>query len=144
MLEWIASRIDGTILATWAAGTAYPWINVVHVLGLVLFLGSLMVLDLRMLGAWRWIPHAALERALNPLARTGLVVMLLSGFLLFSANAPAVAGNGIFLVKLLLIAFAILNTALFHWRRRYGPMAALLSLPLWVMVAVLGRLIAYS
>jgi hypothetical protein len=154
LLEALAAAIDGTPIALWAAGDAYRIINVVHVLGLVLLLGAIGIVDLRLVGAFQSLPCAALRSALTPLAIAGLMLMLVSGLLLFAADAAALAGSSTFRWKLLLVALGIGNALLFGllWRRlpetRAVPLGAkalaLLSLSTWLAVAVLGRWIAYA
>jgi hypothetical protein len=157
MLEAIAAAIDGTPFALWAARDplAYPVANVVHVLGLALFLGPIAILDLRLLGAFPALPLPALTRALTPLALAGLALLLLSGPILFAADAAALAQSATFRWKLLLLGAALLNAAAFRllWHRRLlsgAPLAppaagmALASLAAWTAVAILGRWIAYA
>jgi len=140
--------------AQWAGEStyAYPAANVVHVFGVVLLVGGIGIVDLRLIGLFRAIPLQPLARALTPLAVAGLVLLVLSGSVLFASDAKAVAGNATFRLKLALIALALANAILFRWRTRglraeAAPglrVMALASLLLWVTVAVCGRLIAYS
>lgn len=153
MLEALATAIEGTPFALWAARNplAYPVANVVHVLGLVALLGAIGVVDLRVLGAWREVRLAPLMAALVPVAAVGLLLQLASGMVLFAADAGALAGSGPFRWKLVLIALAAANALLFRllWRPDAEPSVrlramALASLTLWTCVAVLGRWIAYA
>jgi hypothetical protein len=132
----------------------YPAANVAHLAGLVLLVGSIGVLDLRVAGLGRSIPLIALSRLLTPLAVAGLVLLAASGFLLFSADAGPLVRSAVFQTKLALAALAAANALLF--RRLFGDFAprqepppaaralAVLSIGLWLTVACLGRLIAYS
>ncbi|TRW17058.1 hypothetical protein [Glacieibacterium frigidum] len=148
-LDW-AREVATTGLARWASGSAYPWINVAHVLGLVLFLGSIAVVDLRVAGAWPRLPAGELTRALTPFAVAGFGVMLVSGALLFAADAPATVASAAFRWKLAAIGLALLNAAAFRsWfadgaNKRAAGLMAVASLCLWVTVATLGRMIAYT
>jgi hypothetical protein len=153
-LTAIAERLADSPFAVWAgeSANAYPAANVVHVLGVVLLVGGIGIVDLRLVGLFRALPLQALARALTPLAVAGLILIVLSGSILFAADAKALALNGTFRIKLALIAVAIANALLFRWRAggladEPGPglrLMALASLLLWVAVAVCGRLIAYS
>lgn len=113
--------------------------------------GAIGLLDLRLLGYGRRIPAQALSGAVTPLAVAGFGVMVLSGAILFLADARALAGSPLFLCKLVLILLAGLNAALFRWRfnrlLEAPPVIARAlaagSLGLWLGVTVLGRLIAY-
>lgn len=153
----VAGAIDGTPFALWATRDplAYPVANVVHVLGLALFLGPIAILDLRLLGAFPALPLPALSRALTPLALTGLLLLLASGPVLFAADALALAQSATFHWKLMLLGAALANAAAFRllWHRRLradrplpAPAAgmALASLVAWTGVAILGRWIAYA
>lgn len=153
MLEALASAVEGTPFALWAARNplAYPVANVVHVLGLVLLLGGIAIVDLRVLGAWPRLPLPALMAALVPVAIAGLLLQLASGAVLFAADARSLAESGAFRWKLVLIALATANALLFRllWHQQGEPPAALRAMALasvliWTSVAVLGRWIAYA
>ena len=142
MIAALVDWLSASGATAWAGGAIYPAANVVHVLGLVLLVGSIGITDLRLLGAWPALPVEALERALTPLAMTGLVLLVGSGSILFAADADALAGSPVFRWKLLIIALALANALLF--RRLRQPALAAVSLVAWLSVAVLGRMIAYS
>lgn len=154
MLAAIADWVAATPFADWAmrSPVAYPVANTVHVLALVFLLGGIGLVDLRLLGLFRKLPLEPLSRALTPIAATGVVILAASGSVLFAADARALAQSDTFRLKLMLIAIALTNVALFRWR--YGavtnrpPMGArvlaLTSLLLWTCVAIAGRMIAYS
>jgi len=130
----------------------YPAINVAHLFGLVLLVGAIGILDLRVAGVARTIPLAPLSRFLTPFAVLGLLVLAVSGFLLFAADATPLIRSNVFRLKLALAAVAVANAAAF--RIRYGdlpgeaPLAArvlaVVSIGLWLTVACLGRLIGYA
>lgn len=136
----------------WASGGGvYPVANVVHLLGLVLLLGSIGLVDLRVMGVFPALPLAALRRALTPLGVAGLVVLVASGAVLFVADARGLVGSPVFVRKLVVIGLALVNAAVFHWlvkdSGRVSSLARVLagvSLAGWLTVATLGRMIAYS
>jgi len=144
-------------IVDWARGGAnvYPVANVVHVLGVVMLVGAIGVVDLRIAGAWRQLPLMPLSRALTPVAAVGLTLQAASGLVLFAADGEALSGSTTFQVKLVLIALALANALAFRlrWRKArpgelYVPSpveraSALVSLLLWLTIAILGRLIAY-
>jgi hypothetical protein len=149
--EWIAA----TPLAQWAAAStpAYPVANTIHVIALVMLLGGIGLVDLRLLGLFRSLPLQPLARALVPIAAWGVAIMGLSGATMFLADAEGMAASGTFRWKLLLLALALANVALFRWRYGAVPrepvrmgmrLLALASLLLWTATAVAGRLIAYT
>jgi hypothetical protein len=133
----------------------YPTAEVLHILGFVLLVGSIVALDLRLLGAGRAIPIQPMAHLLLPMSRFGFVLAVCMGFLLFSADAAHVVGNPAFQAKLLLILAALINIAIAHagpWRRAAiwraeasggAKLTAFLSLLLWIGAIVAGRLIAY-
>jgi hypothetical protein len=149
--------LDAAGLVDWARGNAwaYPIANVLHVLGAVMLVGGIGVVDLRIVGLWRRLPLVPLSEALTPIAIAGAVLQVASGAVLFAADGTALSASTTFQVKLVLFALALGNAALFrlHWRRAakndlYAPpgllrASALLSLSLWLSIAVAGRLIAY-
>jgi hypothetical protein len=153
-VEAIAAAVEGSALGSFARGSAwaYPVANLVHLLGLVLLIGSIGIVDLRVVGAWRTLPLAALSRALTPLALGGLVLMVLSGPVLFAADAASLARSATFATKLVLIGLALANALAFRWlwsRSEGEPtivarIMAAASIGLWLTVAALGRLIAYN
>ena len=157
-LAAMAAGLEASAVGQWMRGSnwAYPVVNLLHLLGLVLLVGSMMLLDLRLLGARRLFPLAEVSATLTPFAVAGLLILLPTGALLFSADAGPLLGNRLLQAKLLLILLGIVNALLFRrwWRHRLadwdwhppaaGRLQALGSLLCWVAAATLGRLIAYG
>ena len=155
--QW-ASAIEASALGEWmrSSALAYPVVNVVHLLGLTLLVGPIALLDLRLLGAGRQFALPPVSAALTRFAIAGLLLLLASGFLMFSADAGPLIRNPILLWKLSLIALAIANALLFralwtgqlgHWDVApplFGRLQAALSIAIWLTVGALGRWIAYS
>lgn len=133
----------------------YPAVEILHIIGFAILVGSILALDLRLLGLGRHIPIPPMAHLLLPLSRFGFVLAITMGFLLFSADAAHVVGNPAFRAKLLLILAALINVAIAHigpWRRYLmwrtsipvgAKVTALLSIALWLAVLTFGRLIAY-
>ena len=137
---------------------AFSVIESVHVLSITLLVGTISLLDLRMMGViFREIPVTRIARSVLPLTWAGFVMMVGSGFLLFWAEAAKNYLNPAFRVKVVLLLLVGLNPLIFHttvyrrvtewehehrspWRAR---VAACLSLMLWSGVIVAGRAIAY-
>jgi hypothetical protein len=69
----------------------YPTVEILHILGFVVLVGSILVLDLRLLGLGRAIPIQPIAQLLLPLSRFGFLLAISMGFLLFSADAAHVA-----------------------------------------------------
>lgn len=135
----------------------YPMIEAVHILGITLLVGSVALFDLRLLGIARHLLVTDLAQYLLPVSYAGFGVVVLSGFLLFATDAPAIAFNPIFRLKLILILGTGINAIIFHWQcypsvlqwnRNIKPpgrvqLIAMVSLLLWVAVIISGNLIAY-
>ena len=133
----------------------YPAAEILHILGFVVLVGSIVALDLRLLGLGRSIAIQPMAQLLLGLSRAGFILAVCMGFLLFSADAAHVARNPAFQAKLLLIAAALVNIAIAHlgpWRRAPlwrgdAPVGAkasgFASLLLWIGAICAGRLIAY-
>lgn len=135
----------------------YPGAEVLHILGFVLLVGSIVGFDLRVLGLSRGLPVAIFARHNVPLAMVGFFIAAPTGFLLFATEATSIAVNTAFRLKLLCVGIGLANAALFHlgpWRSMEvwgksasAPLAAkvgaLLSLAAWTGAVIGGRLIAY-
>jgi len=122
---------------------------VVHITGIALLLGSLLVLELRVWGLGAALPVRPLARLALGVTATGFGLVLLSGLLMFAANPAEMLSNRAFLLKLALVQLAGLNAAWFHGRdslARCDGMARLqtvLSTGLWLAAIICGRWIAY-
>jgi hypothetical protein len=135
----------------------YPAVEIVHISGFVVLVGSIAVLDLRLLGLSRGVPIRALTRHVVPWALGAALVIVPSGVLMFVTHASDFIVNRAFQLKLLLIVLAAANAALFHtrvyrvvdkWDNNAATpptvkVHAAASLVLWVSVIACGRLIAY-
>lgn len=131
----------------------YPAANVLHLLAVALLVGTIVALDLRVLGLARRLPLAALDAYLTRFAQVAIPLILVTGFCLFAADASHLVGSAALWVKLGLLALGLANALLFRrlWRGRLGDAAApagaraqaALSLTIWPSAAVAGRLIAY-
>jgi hypothetical protein len=157
VLRWI----EGTRWSVALHESLYVWplLESTHVLTLALFVGTAVMLDLRLLGvALPGVPASALTSRLLPWTRGGFAVMVLTGVLLFLATPVTYYHSIFFRVKALLLIAAGLNVWLFHgrvhrevdkWDRavaapRAARIAAIVSLVCWTGVVVAGRLIAYN
>ena len=145
-------------LAAWMRGVtwAYPVVETVHIVGLACLVGSIAVVDLRILGFSKGLPATALMRHASPLSIAAFCLVAASGLLLFIAHAADLIGNRVFLLKMGLIGAAGVNAALFHtgsWAKpdtwaKQAPVPAraiaAASLAIWVAVITCGRWIAYA
>ena len=135
----------------------FPIIESVHVLGIGLMAGTIITVDLRVLGlVFRQEPVRRIAETLLPYTWWGFALMVVSGIPLFAAESVKVIYNPAFRIKLVLLVIAGINAALFHgsvyrtvdsWGRgSRSPLPAralaALSATLWFGVIVSGRLIA--
>ncbi len=135
----------------------YPAVEVLHILGFVVLVGSIAMLDLRLLGLTPQLSVKQLARHLLPWTLGSLLVIVPTGLLMFAAHAADLVGNPAFVAKLALIMAGGTNAAMFHagtfsgaaqWDHDVAtPPAAKLhaavSLIIWVSVIGCGRLLAY-
>ena len=150
---WLEASPLGVLMRE--SAILYPLANISHILGLVFFAGSILLLDLRLLGFARALPVAATARALTPVMIAGFILMAASGTFLFSADARPLWNNPVIQVKAALILFGLTNAALFRalWNRRLaswdtdapamGRVQAGASFLTWLSVAICGRFIGY-
>ncbi len=142
---WISTSIRAS---TWG----FAVIEMIHLLGLALLGGAILVLALRTLGVL--LPRQPLARiagALAPLLLGGLTVMVCSGALLVADGPLRYYANSAFRVKMLLLAVAVAcgiplylaarRTSGTERPPRWLRAAAALSLILWLAVALAGRAI---
>ena len=137
----------------------YPLVETTHVLTLCLFLGMTSTWDLRLAGcALRSVPVSQVVNRLFPWAIAGFVVMVISGGMLFLSGPVRAADNPFFRVKMVMIALAGINAFAFHrtvfrWVEEWDEgdeipgrarLAGILSLVLWAVVVICGRMQAYN
>lgn len=137
---------------------AFPMLEVVHVASIALVVGSIFIVDLRLM-------HAAsvsyrldrLMRVVLPVTIAAFVVALVSGFLMFISQAAHYLENTAFQIKLALILAAGVNMAVLHlWSHRrvagwnvdsappwMARLAGLTSMVLWIAVLVAGRFVGF-
>ena len=138
-------------MARWivAQPWVYPSLEVLHIVGIALLLGNLLLLELRVWGAAPALPVAALARLALTLALIGFGLIAASGLLMFASQVGELLANRAFVLKMGLVLAAGLNAAGFHARgglQRLDGIAraqTALSLGLWILVIICGRWIAY-
>ena len=128
---------------------AYPALESVHLIGVALLFGSLVVFELRFLRSTGAVEPATLARLALPVTLAGFGLAALSGGLMLASQFEEMLGNRAFLVKMALLLFAGANAALFHWRGgvtlrdRFARVQTALSVGAWVGVIICGRSFAY-
>jgi hypothetical protein len=128
---------------------AYPALEVVHITGIALLFGNLVLLELRVFGMGRELPVKALGRLSLGIALTGFLVAAASGLLMFASQPAELLANRVFTLKMLLLLVAGCNAAWFHGRGSLEKLDDLakaqmgVSTLIWLGVVACGRWIAY-
>jgi hypothetical protein len=137
----------------------YPLVETTHVLSLMLFVGTVVFVDLRLLGwVFRDVPISEVTARILPWTIAGFVVAAVTGVLLFYAIPVRTYLSIFFRIKVILLVVAGINILLFHRAMRGGnvpwnaaprpPLRARIaggvSLVAWATVIVMGRMIAYD
>ena len=129
-----------------------------HIFGIVSLFGSVLIIDLRLVGVWRRVPLASLTDAAVPIARLGFAIAATTGIGLLATKATEYYGNPFLLIKFPAIALGLLNALALNlspaWRaRRHRELSDSenrqlaimggISLACWMTAVTAGRLIAY-
>ncbi len=128
---------------------AYPMLEVVHLIGVALILGNLVLLELRVFGWASALPIEPLARLSLGLVGLGFGLAVVTGLLMFGTQPGELLANRVFTVKVALIMLAGCNAGWFHARRSLqlqdttARVSMLLSSVLWILVITCGRWIAY-
>jgi hypothetical protein len=167
LLQWlqdVPGATDGDPYTSWSqrfAGSLHLWALVegTHLLSLVLFAGTILMVDLRMLGlAFRSVPYSMLNNRVLPLTVAGFVLVMVTGALLFFSNPVHYYHSVFFRAKVVFIIVAAINIFWFHyrtqksqaeWDAQPNPPAAVriaagVSIVSWLLVIVFGRLMALT
>jgi hypothetical protein len=155
--KWLQGSALGHFMRESGVWT-YAIVNLLHILGVASLFGSVLVLDLRLLGLGRRVPLAALAEATVPVATAGFTVAAATGVGLLVTKATEYVGNPFLALKFPAIALGLVNVLLIRrseaWQargrrellprehRRLAIMGGL-SLACWLTAIAAGRLIAY-
>ncbi len=156
-LAWMESSALGVAMRQ-SGPWAYGVVNLGHILGVSTLFGSVLVLDLHLIGLWRRGPLDVLSRATVPVAQVGFTIAAATGVALLSTNATEYIGNPFFLIKFPAVGLGLVNvwalsrTAAWRARgerqlsaREQWQLAVLggLSLGCWLISVSAGRMIGY-
>jgi hypothetical protein len=157
LLVWLQGSSLGELmrnLGVWAYGV----VNLAHILSVATLFGAVLMLDLRLLGVWRGVPLAALERPAVTLAIVGFCCATVTGLCLIVTNGSDYVGNPFLAIKFAAIGLALVNLvvalSLPAWRERHSnplparhrrvlAVAGGTSLACWLTAAAAGRMIGY-
>ena len=140
------------LIAMRSSAWLFPAIATLHLIGLAIIGGAVLVVDLRLLGlGLTRQPAAQLARGAEPLLLSGIAIMLLTGPWLFMCFATKYYYLTPFWIKLASLAVVLVFTFTIRKRVVSGPgitgpkhaMVAIASLSLWIAVALGGRLIGF-
>jgi hypothetical protein len=156
--EWL-SRTYPSVLIQNHNSWVIPTIQSIHIVGITVVLGSVFMIDLRILG-WAGLDQTLRQTAnrFGPWLTGALCVLLATGILMIIGEPVRELVTFSFWLKMFLVAVGTLVAAAFqialrnneqHWEdRRLKSSAmkwlAILTFLVWVAIIVLGRLIAYD
>jgi len=159
IMGW-AEWLEETPLAYFIQGDlyAFPLLEVLHVVSIALVVGTIFIVDLRLLN---WCSKSyqvtRLLRAMLPLTLGAFGFAAVTGFLMFSSQPTRYLETPVFLLKMGLLLLAAVNMAIFHvWTQRgiaqwdtegavplSARTAGLISMVLWVAILVAGRFVGF-
>lgn len=152
LIIWMADTRVAHFMGDWR--WAWPWAEALHFIGMALLFGSVLVMDLRLMGFFRKYVSIHAVHALTPWALFGFSLNLLTGICFFLKDAERYVDNVSFLFKMNMLVLAGLNFLVFWFKIRKdsrnwsedenptlsGKMVGATSLLLWTLVIWAGRL----
>jgi uncharacterized membrane protein len=149
LFQWLQETLAGQTIRNYSALVALA--QIIHLLGVTLLVGTLLMVDLTLLGfGMRRHPVSRIARELAPWTTAGLIVMLVSGPLMLTSEALKCYDASFFWIKMGLLAVTLLFHFTVHQRiamseppvsRWRAGAVACVSLALWVSVALAGKMI---
>lgn len=158
----IWQSIEASSLSTYIASAewAFPTIETFHVIAIATVVGTIAIMDLRLLGltSKNWTASSVSKETLW-LTWLAFAVAVVTGLLMFISKASTYMVNPYFLWKMVLIVLAGLNMAYFHtttWKNvaswdgnvaaipASAKLAGALSLAFWAIVVFCGRVIGFT
>ncbi len=151
------ASLDQSAFSQWLLGSnsiwAYPTVLTLHTFGMMVLVGAALMVDLRLLGFGRAIPLGSM-RKLFGVMWGAFWLNLVTGTMLFIADATKRATQPLFLVKLTLVALGVVTIVLIKrslFDGRQEPVVipgsakrlAVTSLLVWCAAITSGRLLAY-
>ena len=128
---------------------AYPALEIVHITGIALLLGNLVLLEMRVFGLGAALPVRALASLSLGLAAAGFSIAAASGLLMFASQPAERLAHRAFTLKMLLLFAAACNAGWFHGRASLDKLdlvarvQMVFSTLIWLAVVACGRWIAY-
>ena len=161
LMHTLLSALENTPLATAIreGDKLFPWIESLHVLTIVMVVGTISIIDMRLIGvASHRKSVRRLFRDVLPITWSAFVFAAATGFLMFSSRAVKYASLWQFEAKMVLLVLAGVNMAYFHlvtfrsvhsWDEladtpAAAKMAGTVSLCVWVGTVICGRLVGFA
>ncbi len=158
LLLWLQASALGEAIR--GAGVwSYGVVNAAHIVGIATTFGSILVLDLRLLGWRRTYGLTDLAAATVPVAAAGLALAVVTGVCLLATNGSEYRGNPFLLIKFAAIGVGLVNLLLLHrlpaWRslragtppgpagQRTLRVFGAVSLASWLTAIIAGRMLGY-
>jgi len=156
-MAWLQASALGHAMRESGVWT-YGVVNLVHILGVATLFGSVLILDLRLVGLWRNVALPAISNPTVPVATTGFVIAAVSGICLLATKATEYVGNPFIYIKFPAIGLGLLNVAALNclpaWKqhkcrdlssREQATLAVFggISLACWFTAISAGRMIGY-
>jgi hypothetical protein len=146
---------EDSLLGHWIKYSQWDFaiLETFHIIGITVLLGSILLVDLRLLGVgMRRQSAAQVASELMPWTSSALAFLLLTGMPMFLSEAVRLSFNSAFFAKMILLSLALfIHFTIYRKATRdgakedtgFGKLAAYLSLLSWLGVALAGRAIAY-
>ena len=156
-LEWLEATPVGVLIKESPWG--FPITVALHIMGIMLSVGTLVWFDLRLLGVSMTGYRASMiYKRLTPWMFTGFALMFVTGLMLVTAYATAAYGNLYFRIKVSAMVLAAINALVYHryterriaqWDESSAPptgarVAGLVSICVWATVIIAGRMMSYT
>jgi hypothetical protein len=157
VFQWLYETPVGTAIRE--SGVLFPWVESAHVLCITTVVGSIAVVDLRLVGlAWTRRRISQLIAEILPVTWVAFVLAAITGSLLFSSNAVKYSHNFNFQLKMALLVVAFVNMLVFHavhhrdianWDDAAKPPAKVrlaggVSLLVWIAVIATARWVGFT
>lgn len=155
--EWLENTAVGEVIRT--SDFLFPLLESLHVLGVALVFGTILIVDARLMG-WgsRGQPAAAVLKQSVRWTWIGFMTALVTGGLLFLSDATTYVFNAPFQIKMSLLLLAGINMIIFEavlvrsiaqWDREVGipwriRLSGALSLTFWTSIVAFGRFIGFT
>jgi hypothetical protein len=157
LFEWVSEFPSSIALRE--SQFMWPWTIVAHVVSMATFAGLVLMMDLRLLGVGNMrTPFSEVQRKLFPWQMGAMGITSITGITLLYADPMRLYVNIFFWIKMLMMVLTALNALAFHYITYHSvtswdsaattPLGArlsgLVSVVLWALVIVSGRLIPYN